>query len=196
MVETAQKWWVLSAPSSQFSQLLSWSRSWQGCQAACFSHCCANRTSSSIWNFVRLVDAAFVWTEVWGCRVSNHKKFEFPRYLKCPGTLQACAKLIASQENSMRIRVKITVQNEASVPQPTATQFFARIPGDRKPRHNLVVVVATLRFYYQSRFYMALPLIDTVQVAQSCVLQQTMVVEFQIVNQQCEDCQKFRARLL
>lgn len=54
---------------------------------------------------VRLVDAAFVWTE----------------------------------EHAMRIRVKITVQNE---------------------------------------------------VAQSCVLQQTMVVEFQIVNQQCEDCQK------
>ncbi|CAE7721236.1 nmd3, partial [Symbiodinium sp. CCMP2456] len=53
---------------------------------------------------VRLVDAAFVWTE----------------------------------EHSMRIRVKITVQKE---------------------------------------------------VAQSSVLQQTMVVEFQIVNQQCEDCQ-------
>lgn len=54
---------------------------------------------------VRLVDAAFVWTE----------------------------------EHSMRIRVKITVQKE---------------------------------------------------VAQSSVLQQTMVVEYQIVNQQCEDCQK------
>lgn len=29
-----------------------------------------------------------------------------------------------------------------------------------------------------------------VEVAQSSVLQQTMVIEFQIVNQQCEDCQK------
>lgn len=54
---------------------------------------------------VRLVDAAFIWTE----------------------------------ENSKRLRVKITVQKE---------------------------------------------------VAQSSVLQQTMVVEFQIVNQQCETCQK------
>eukprot|EP00927_Polykrikos_kofoidii_P075472 TRINITY_DN7170_c0_g2_i1.p1 TRINITY_DN7170_c0_g2~~TRINITY_DN7170_c0_g2_i1.p1 ORF type:complete len:537 (+),score=129.77 TRINITY_DN7170_c0_g2_i1:144-1613(+) len=54
---------------------------------------------------VRLVDAAFVWTE----------------------------------EHSKRIRVKITVQKE---------------------------------------------------VASSSVLQQTMVVEFQVVNQQCEDCQK------
>ena len=122
----------------------------------------------------RLVDAAFVWTEDKNGRLLRCvmiTKFHFlfkATFPQLPWIFQYLQRSCKNQEHAMRIRVKITVQNEA-----TAAPIWLN--------------------WYSSGSFFSLSLRQArnlAQVAQSCVLQQTMVVEFQIVNQQCEDCQK------
>ena len=119
----------------------------------------------------RLVDAAFVWTEDYRTFVAlcYDYCFHLPQatFIQLPWIFQYLQRSCKNQEHAMRIRVKITVQNEATAP-------------------------IWLNWYSSGSFF-SLSLRQArnlAQVAQSCVLQQTMVVEFQIVNQQCEDCQK------